>query len=588
MDPLALPAIPAPSPDRRPALAAALLAMDAGLRLGPVAVGAWLGHRLSLAAGLPRRRLADAPAPAGRFFPPSAPAVPDLPPGAVATIAAALEHLPPAPPATPAPLPHGLRTDFFAEGDIRAFWEPNRLGALPLLAQAARLGLVPPARAEAFLAAWSVANPPFRGPNWACGQEAAIRALHLALALALLDADAAPPPVARAVLALHARRIAATRLYARAQDNNHPVSEAAGLYVIGLLLRDAPLASGAARDLGHAVARLVAADGEFAQPSPQYHRLLLDTLAVAAVFARRLCGPALPAAVAGRAAAATRWLARLTDPATGALPRIGHGDDSAIADLALRGPHDARGSVERAARIFCGASAGFAEDPGCAWLGLPCPGAPLAPAPSWHSATWRGWASSGARGVLRGGARLRFRPAHCDLLHFDLWDGSLNLLRDGGTGTYRDGPDALRSTAGHNTIAFDGAEQMPRVGRFLLARWPRCRALPDGAAIRDHAGRTHQRRIRVDGRTWTIEDRVRGPFATLALRWRLAPLPWRITEDGVDGAAARIVVAADAPLAIALRPGIESLAYGSVSAAPVVEVRAGAPVSRLVTTVLLP
>ena len=588
MAPIALPAIPAPSPDRRPAWAAALLAVDAGLRLGPAAVGAWLGHKLLLAAGLPQRRLADAPAPAGQFVPPSAPAAPVLPPGAVAVIAAALERLPPAPSASAAPLPHGLRTDFFADGDIRAFWETHRLGALPLLAQAARLGLVPPARGEECLAAWSVANPPFRGPNWACGQEAAIRALHLALALMLLGADAAPPPGARAFLALHAQRIAAAPLYARAQDNNHPLSEVAGLYVIGLLLRDATLSSAGAQALGRTVARLVAADGEFAQPSPQYHRLLLDTLSVAAVFARRLDGPALPAVVAERAATATRWLARVTDPATGALPRIGHGDDSAIADLSLRGPQDARGSVERAARIFCGASAGYADDPGCAWLGLPDPGARLAPAPAWHSATWRGWTSSGARGVLRGGARLRFRPAHCDLLHLDLWDGSLNLLRDGGTGTYRDGPDALRATAGHNTIAFDGTDQMPRIGRFLHARWPRCQTLPDGAAIRDHAGRTHERRIRVDGRTWTIEDRVRGPFTALALRWRLAPLPWRVTDDGVAGSAARIVIVADAPLAIALRPGQESLAYGSVTAAPVLEARASAPVSRLVTTVLLP
>ncbi len=43
----------------------------------------------------------------------------------------------------------------------------------------------------ALLADWARWNPPFRGPHWACGQEAALRALHLALALALAGEDGA-------------------------------------------------------------------------------------------------------------------------------------------------------------------------------------------------------------------------------------------------------------------------------------------------------------------------------------------------------------------------------------------------------------
>ncbi|MFH4094692.1 weeF, partial [Acinetobacter baumannii] len=66
-------------------------------------------------------------------------------------------------------------------------------------------------RAEALLADWMAANPAYRGPNWACGQEAALRTLHLVLALALLGADGGrATPGARALLALHGRRIAAT------------------------------------------------------------------------------------------------------------------------------------------------------------------------------------------------------------------------------------------------------------------------------------------------------------------------------------------------------------------------------------------
>ena len=85
-----------------------------------------------------------------------------------------------------------------------------------------------------------VANPPFAGPNWLCGQEAALRVLHLSENL--------PRPLpgwARPVLAAHARRIAANPAYAMAQDNNHPLSEAAGLLVCGMLMGDG--AAGGAR-----------------------------------------------------------------------------------------------------------------------------------------------------------------------------------------------------------------------------------------------------------------------------------------------------------------------------------------------------
>ncbi|MBR0678797.1 heparinase, partial [Roseomonas alkaliterrae] len=228
-------------------------------------------------------------------------------------------------PATPA-----ARLDLFGPGDIRPVWERNRLLALPLLAMAARLAPADGhlAAARALLAEWRAANPPFRGPAWACGQEAALRAMHLCLALALLDAT--PGPAMRALLAAHARRIAATQAYAAAQDNNHAISEAAGLFVIGLVLGDGALARRGARRLARAVARLVLPCGAFAQASPGYHRLLLDTLAIAEWFRRRHGAPPFPAPFAARAEAATRWLHRVAEPATGALPRCVAVDDSAF------------------------------------------------------------------------------------------------------------------------------------------------------------------------------------------------------------------------------------------------------------------
>ncbi|WP_149538643.1 heparinase II/III family protein [Siccirubricoccus phaeus] len=556
--------------------------LEAARLLGPrpVLLAAW--HRAPLAQGLARLALRDADAPFGPFLPAPAPAAPVLPPAHAAALLARARAV--APPDRHGPFWHGpfdphrhaLSLDLFAPGDIRPVWERSRWAELPLLAQAARLepGAGHLARAEEFLAAWLAANPPYRGPNWACGQEAALRALHLALAVALLGGP--PPPGAKALLALHGRRIAATPAYAMAQDNNHSVSEPAGLLVCGLFCGEAGWVRHGRAGLAAALARLVAADGAFAQLSTLYHRLLLDVLAVTAWLA----GEAFP--TAPHLPAAVEWLRRLTAPANGATPWLGHQDGSAFADLALAGPGDARPSLERAARLLAGHSAGWpgelGSEPGCAWLGLP-PAPPPPPLPAeWTSAGLRGWQAGGLRAFLRTGP-LRFRPGHADLLHLDLWDGALNLLRDGGTGAYNPPPGQewwhahFTGTAAHNTVEFDGEDQMPRLSRFLFGGWPQAGLLPEGGWLQDHRGRRQERRVWLAPGRLVVEDRLSGPYRRLALRWRLAPAAWEARPDGVAGPLGRLRVTGDAPLDLRLEEGVESPHYGKIQPVPVLIAR---------------
>ncbi|MBP0446598.1 heparinase II/III-family protein [Roseomonas sp. SSH11] len=568
-----------------------LLRLDAARRLGtrPLFWLAW--HRLLTAGGAPRRALRGHGVPDGPFLPLAAPPAPALPGAARQAVLERARSLPPV--VVHGPFDPGagaLRLDLFGPGDIRPVWEANRLAWLPLLVQAHRLepGGGHLARAEAELAAWLAANPPFRGPNWACGQEAALRALHLALAHGLLGGGPASPGLA-GLLRLHARRIEATRAYAVAQDNNHSVSEPAGLLACAWLLGDEALARSGREGLVRAIGRLVAADGGFAQVSTGYHRLLVDVLSVLEWLRRRHGAAPLPASCQARAASAARWLARLVEPETGALPRLGHQDGSAFADLSLCGPHDARGSVERAARLLAGASAGVPGDPGCAWLGLaPAPALPAEA--EWLAQGTRGWRRGNARALLRTGP-LRFRPGQADLLHLDLWHGPLNLLRDTGTGAYNPLPAEawwagyFTGATAHNLILFDEAEPMPRAGRFLLSRWVRTGLLPDGAFTRDSRGNRHARRVMPGEAEWTVEDAVEGPFRSLALRWHLAPGPWRLTGRGVARPEACIVLHSDAELAISLEPGWESPAYGVARPVPVLVARAAAPVRGITTRI---
>ncbi|WP_419898334.1 heparinase II/III-family protein [Roseomonas sp. USHLN139] len=570
----------------------AWLWLRTGARLGPLPLARYGWHRLRLAAGLPQRALSSPAAlPDTPLFPDGfSGAPPALDAAAKARLRAALAAL-------PGPVRHGgfdaaapaLGLDLFGPGDIRPVWEANRLAWLPLRVQAARLWPAEGHQAalESSWQAWWAANPPYFGPNWACGQEAALRILHLGLALVL--AGRPPSPAARAFLRIHAARIAATASYARAQDNNHAISEPAGLLAAAWLLQDAAGAARAEQALSAAMARLVAADGGFAPVSTGYHRLLLDTLGALEAIRRHLGRPALAAPIPARAAAAAVWLARVMAPG-GALPRLGHQDSSALADLGAHGAGDARGSVERALRLFAGFSLTEAE-PGCAWLGLG-PAPPLPRAASWTATGSRGWAVAGARALLRTGP-LRFRPGQADLLHCEFWDGDTPLLTDAGTGAYNPPPgarwwlDYFPAQAAHNTIQFDGQEPMPRLGRFLFGAWPRVSALPQGAMVTDRFGRRHRRQICAEGRHWLVTDLVEGEFARAVLRWRLGPGDWALQADGVAGPA-RLRITADAPLTLRLERGWESPAYGQVRPCRVLAAEAEAPLRCLLTRILLP
>ena len=377
---------------------------------------------------------------------------------------------------------------------------------------------------------WCRANPPFRGPNWACGQEAALRALHLGLALALLGGAAAPAAGApgrcsRCTRAASPRpRPTRWRRTTTTRSRRPPGCWSAASCSA---MRGWRARHGAA--LG-ALRRLVAPCGAFAQLSAGYHRLLLGRAGGSdmAEPPPRRPPPRRDGAATARPRqcdGCTAW--SILQPA----PCRGSGTRTARPSPTSRSPARRMRGQAWSARRGCSPGARPVSPTTPAALGSTCRHARLCPprrATGKARACGAGAGRAG-RGRCCGPARCRFRPGHADLLHLDLWDGALNLLRDGGTGAYNPPTDApwwhahLTGTAAHNTIEFDGADQMPRVSRFLFARWPETGRLPDGASMRDHRGNHHARSVRREGRTWLVEDRVSGGFARLALRWRLAP-----------------------------------------------------------------
>lgn len=489
-------------------------------------------------------------------------------------------------------------------GDIKAVWEASRFDWLIAMATRAAAGEdTELARLNHWLAHWSTSNPPYLGANWKCGQEASIRVMHLALTALLLGGEDHPCDGLRNLIRLHLRRIAPTIGYAIGQANNHGTSEAAALFIGGSWLNDAEGKAWAATGRSWLEERsqsLIMPDGTFSQYSTVYHRVMLDTYSLAEVWRRRRQLPEFSAALRGRLSAATGWLAALTDLTTGDVPNLGANDGARLLPLTNTPFRDFRPALQLAAAVFCHARAvaelGPWDQPGL-WLGVARASAVL-PAPVSCSL------DEGGLHILRRGSalavlrypRFQFRPSHADALHLDLWLRGKNLLRDSGTFSYADPTGAdLSGTAAHNTVAFDGRDQMPRLGRFLFGHWLRAREIEPvqdsgpsvtaAAGYRDHVGAIHHRKIilREDG--LTCIDRLAGRFDSATLRWRLAPGDWQLDGDCVTDGTHRLCLKADAPVVLTLVEGRESRHYLELRSLPVLEVEVTGPCS-LTTEVL--
>ncbi|MCX7559705.1 alginate lyase family protein [Sulfitobacter sp. F26204] len=485
----------------------------------------------------------------------------------------------------------------FGTGDIKGLWELSRMDWVVAWATTASCGDGPALeRLNLWLADWAARNPPYKGPNWKCGQEASIRVMHLVVAAWVLGQDQRPEPGLVDLLRAHLQRIAPTMSYAIGQQNNHGTSEAAALFIGGcFLMGQDPRAEGWAhkgrRWLEERAATLIEPDGSFSQYSVTYHRVMLDTYSLAEAWRRHRGMPAFSNRLHARLMAATGWLRAMTDPETGDTPNIGANDGARLLQLTGTDYRDFRPSVQLAAALFQDEDA-FGPGPWSApqrWLDVP-EGQRAAPL---RSASF----DDGGYHVLRTGRsmavlrypRFRYRPSQSDALHVDLWHNGTNLLRDAGTFSYNaEGAEWFAGTAAHNTIEFDGRDQMPRLGRFLFGDWLKAETvepvLDDGvtasgaAAYIDPHGVRHHRAITLSADALICRDTITGSFEDACLRWRLAPCDWHIKGDTVRNGTYKIAIEFNGkPISPVLGTTVESRYYLQKTEIPELSVKVSRP-----------
>ncbi len=445
---------------------------------------------------------------------------------------------------------HKLLSSFtFLHNDIKYLWEPARFAFAFTLGRAFYL-TQDDQYAEAFwkyFESFTQNNPANLGPHWMNGQEVAIRMLALVWAAHVFET--APATSAERSAALrqsiyqHASRIPSTLVYARSQNNNHLVTEAAAIYTAGLFFKNSNWRKLGWRWLNWSFQNQIGNYGEYIQHSTNYHRVMLHT----ALWINFIKRDVFSSNTSQALARSTHWLFSLLDNASGLTPNLGANDGALIFPLSVTPFNDYRPTVQAAARAFLRNSlTSGVWDEMSAWLGLKA-ASRESDSDAYLTDNIRGknsWAYVRA-------SHFKSRLSHMDQLHLDLWWRGQNITQDAGTYLYNaespwDNP--LVTTRVHNTVTVDGKDQMTRSGRFLVLDWASAFVKPvielDEKIlhkIKAHhtgyrrLGVKHERMVTVfNDELWRVEDWLlaarRRPHI-YRLHWLLVDGDWQVEES---------------------------------------------------------
>ena len=384
------------------------------------------------------------------------------------------------------------------KSDIKFLWEPARFGWVFSLGRAFHLNR-DEKYAESFwhyFEIFAAANPPYLGPNWISGQEAALRLMAFVWAAQIFANSSAGTPERIAALArsvaLHALRIVPTLVYARSQQNNHLLTEAAGLLTAGLAIPDHPEASNwrlmGWRWLNEGLQSQIDPYGEYSQHSTNYHRLMLQVVLWTNALVRNNAGNNArsnefaehpggvsryrwPRRTNEAIVRSIHWLLSILDSESGRVPNLGANDGAYIFPLTICPFSDYRPVLNAAARAFLDYDLPRGPwDELALWSGVPLENRKYIQLPRYLGDQLYGkdsWA------YLRT-AQFTTRPSHADQLHVDLWWHGLNVTQDAGTYLYNADPpwdNSLTTALVHNTVIVNRRDQFTRAGRFLYLDW---------------------------------------------------------------------------------------------------------------------
>jgi len=439
--------------------------------------------------------------------------------------------------------------------DIKFIWEPNRFAFVYTLVRAYS-ATQDEKYAQAFwtlIEDWAKHNPPNTGANWKDGQEISLRLMAWIFGYyAFLNSPSSTNlQISQFTIfvAAQAERIYKNIDYAISTKSNHTISEAFGLWIVGLLFPELKYSEkyfSLGKKILEEEIKQILSDGSYSMYSLNYHRFILH-IYLYAIRLGELNQSLVSNLIYQKVESSINYLSQLIDPETGQIPFYGSNDGALVLPLNNCDFTDFRPLLQLGSYItkkeLLFESGAWDED--IFWL------CDLTPNPSPKRRGERLPSPTGRRVGDEGGTYIlhntnskaiihckdfKSRPSHADQLHLDLGLGNQNIAIDAGTylysgeGLWRNG---LAHTSAHNTVIVDDKDQMSMVSRFTWTNWSKGKVLGHKENLwhGEHDGYKpviHQRKVMsLDLDRWLVIDTLNANEShNYKLHWLLSDFPY--------------------------------------------------------------
>ncbi|MBE7432309.1 MAG: alginate lyase family protein [Anaerolineales bacterium] len=453
--------------------------------------------------------------------------------------------------------------------DIKFIWEPNRFAFVYTLVRA-YAATQDETYSQAFwqlIQDWADHNPPNTGANWKDGQEIALGLMAWTFGFYAFIHSPSTTNLQISqftqYLASQTERIYKNIGYAISTRSNHTISEAFGLWMVGLLFPELKEAKNyftlGKRLLEEEATKQIFSDGSYSMYSLNYHRFILH-LCLYAIRLAELNNIQFSNSLYSSISSSIQYLSHLIDPATGQMPVYGSNDGALVLPLNNCDFTDYRPLLQLGSVITTGQPmfepGDWDED--VFWICGEQSTVKSAKDAKKNKGFLRDLSELGGKSFSDGGTYIlrntdsraiirctdfTSRPSHADQLHMDLWMGSHNIAVDAGTylysgeGIWRNG---LARTSAHNTVTVDGKDQMTLVSRFTWTNWAKGKVLKQSEKLwqGEHDGYKpvrHKRTVMaLEGDRWLVTDDLsaKGPHH-YTLHWLLNDVPFTQNKNSL-------------------------------------------------------
>ena len=372
---------------------------------------------------------------------------------------------------------------------------------------------------------WIDKNPYPQGVNYKCGQEISFRIFAWIIALEYFEDFVNKEDEQKIVQNIYTSllRVDANIDYAsKSVKNNHSISEAAGLFVGGLLFpqfkKSKYFVDKGLRYLLKETSYQVYNDGSYIQHSFTYQRLALDVLSFIIIVAKKL-NFELPIELKQRHLKMIEFLYSLVQE-NGWLPNYGSNDGANLFPITIDNYRDFRSSLNLAVVVNLGYSLFEGHKKLVEFFSLEDKGTiELDKKIEFKDGGYYILKNKNFFSFIRSHS-YKDRPASNDMFHLDIWSGDKNIFCDAGSYSYNTNKKFKNNfigVIGHNTIMINDSNQMAQVLNFGYSNWTKAKCIGfsknhfvgENYAYKKEFGIVHQRDTKLEDDKIIIIDNIK-------------------------------------------------------------------------------